>query len=507
MDDIFRSEVYSVALSGLSATLVTITVAIQAGPPDVELIGLAPSCVLGTKYRVLSALGQLGEYLDDRRVAVRFSPTGLHNDGTFDLAIATGVLSALKQRPLARTVVLGELWPSGAVRAVRGGLPALLGVTDMLGAIVPWNNGPETSCLTHMELRVAGHLGDVADYLDGKRELGLARALPQPRRADVGDMADIRGVTAGRRAAEIATAGLHSMLLVGAPGSGKTTLSSCIPTVMPEMTHAEVVEVTSIYSLVGHLEEDERGLVLARPFRSPHPNAGRGILVGRRSPLQPGEVSLAHHGVLFLENMQTAYAGALYALDKALRAGQVVLSTRKREVTFPARPLFVAGTFPCPCGFHGVEDRECKCTPEQIRAYRRQHQGPVFDHLDLQVLMSGYTTFGSRSESSASVRVRVSKAWEPQRHRFERGEVSAPVNGRLSVADLERVAAPDQAGRRILDWPALAPELRAKVQRVARTIADLDGSDGVRFHHVAEALQFAPHPEAWPWMSTARLPS
>ncbi|UQA57032.1 ATP-binding protein [Polyangium aurulentum] len=310
MAEVFRSEVYSVALSGLVGRLVTITVTIQAGPPDVEFIGLAPSCVLGTKYRVLSALGRIGEYLDERRIAVSFSPAGLHNDGTFDLAIATGVLSALKQSPLARTVVLGELWPSGAVRAVRGGLPALLGVTDMLSAIVPWNNGPETSCLTHMELRVAGHLGDVADYLDGKRELGLARALPQPRRADVGDMADICGVTPGRRAAEIAAAGLHSLLVVGAPGSGKTTLSSCLPTVMPEMTQAEVLEVTSIYSVVGHLEEHERGLVLDRPFRSPHPKSGGAILVGRRSPLQPGEVSLAHHGVLFLENIQQVHARA-----------------------------------------------------------------------------------------------------------------------------------------------------------------------------------------------------
>jgi magnesium chelatase family protein len=494
-DQCFRSEVFSVALSGLVATLVKIAVTIEAGSPEVELIGLAPSSAQDTKYRVLSALDRIGEHLDERRVEVNFSPTGLDNDGMFDLAIATGVLCALKQKALPRTVVLGELWPSGAVRAVRGGLPALIGVTDMLGAIVPWNNGPETACLQHMEVRVAAHLADVIDYLDGARELKLARSFPQPRRSDFGDMTDIRGLRAGRRAIEIAAAGLHPLLLVGAPGSGKTMLSSRLPTVLPEMTHPEVLEVTSIHSVSGHLEEYERGLVLERPFRCPHPRAGTKILVGRGFPLQPGEVSLAHHGVLFLENIQTVYAGALSALDKALGDGQVALSRGKRSATFPARPLFIAGTFPCPCGFHGVEDRDCKCGPEQIRAYRERQHGPVFDRMEIRALMSGYTTSGPRGESSAEMRARVVKAREPQRQRFERGEASEPVNGRLTVADLERVAAPDETGRRMLDEAGLSPELRAKVLRVARTIADLDGSDAVRANHVEEAVQSAPRPE------------
>jgi magnesium chelatase family protein len=495
VDQCFRSEVFSVALSGLVATLVKISVTIEAGSPDLELIGLAPSCAQDTKYRVLSALDRIGEYLDERRVEVSFSPAGLDNDGMFDLAIATGVLCALKQKALPCTVVLGDFWPSGAVRAVRGGLPALLGVTGMLGAIVPWNNGPETACLEHMEVRVAGYLGDVSDYLDGTRELKRARSFPEPQRSDFGDMADIRGLRAGRRAIEIAAAGLHPMLLVGAPGSGKTMLSSRLPTVLPEMSHPEVLEVTSIHSVSGLLEEHERGLMIQRPFRCPHPKAGTKILVGRGSPLQPGEVSLAHHGVLYLEDIQTVYAGALSALDKALGAGQVVLSRGKRSVTFPARPLFIAGTFPCPCGFHGVEDRECKCAPEQIRAYRQREHGPIFDRLEIRTAMSGYTTSGPRGEGSAEMRARVVQAREPQRQRFERGEASEPVNGRLTVADLERVAAPDDEGRRMLDEAGLSPERRAKVLRVARTIADLDGSDAVGATHVEEAIQSAPRPE------------
>ncbi|UQA61836.1 YifB family Mg chelatase-like AAA ATPase [Polyangium aurulentum] len=484
-----HGEVYSVSLLGLVATLITVMATIEPGPSTFDLIGLAEPCVQGTKSRVLSAFARVGQWFDDCRVKVQFSRNGLRHDGMLDLAVATAVLMALKQKALPRAVVLGELWPSGALRAARGALPALLGVRDVSGAIVPWNNGPETACLEHMEVRVAGHLGDVIDYLDGTRELKLARSFPKPRRTDFRDMADIRGLRAGRRAIEIAAAGLHPLLLVGSPGSGKTMLSSRLPTVLPEMSHPEALEVTSIHSVAGQLEEHEQGLLIERPFRIPHPKVGAEILVGRGFPPRPGEVSLAHHGVLFLDDIQTVHTGALSALDNALGAGQVELSKR---VTFPARPLIVAGTFACPCGFHGVKDRECKCSPERIRAYRERQRGPVFDRLDMRALVSGDATEGPPRECSSAVRARVVKAREAQQRRFEREEASEPVNGRLGLSDLERVAEPDRKGRRMLGQAGLSDELEAKVLRVSRTIADLDGSDAVRARHVAEAIAMAP---------------
>ena len=491
-NETLRSEVYSISLSGLVATLVTITVTIAPGPAAFELIGVAESCARNMTGMVEHALGRAGVWLDDRRVEVRVSPVDRHDDG-MQLAIVTAVLSAMKQKSLPRTVVLGDIWPSGALRAVRGVLPALLGVDGMLEAIVPWNNGPEAACLDDLDVRVAAYLDDIIDYLDGTRDLKLARTCPKPRRIDSSDMADITGLLAGLRAVEIAAAGLHPLVFVGSPGSGKTMLSSRLPTVLPEMTRPEALEVTSIHSVAGHLEEGDQGPFIDRPFRMPHPQSGKKNLIGASA--RPGEVSLAHLGVLFLDMIQTVPPQVLSALDRVLEAGQVVLSRGQESVTFPACPLLVAGTFPCPCGFNGVEDRECKCSSEQVRAYRQRQCGPVFDRLDIRAGMSGYTTRGPRSESSAMMRARVVKAREPQRHRFERGEASEPVNGRLTVTDLERVTAPDRGGRRALSQAGLSPVLESKVLRVARTIADLDGSDAVRAPHVAEAIQLAPRPE------------
>ncbi|UQA59969.1 ATP-binding protein [Polyangium aurulentum] len=368
----------------------------------------------------------------------------------------------------------------------------------MSDAIVPWNNGPETASLQHIDVRVAAYLGDVIDYLDGTRDLKRARTFPKPRRTDWSDMADVAGLLDGRRAVEITAAGLHPLLLVGSPGSGKTTLSSRLPTVLPEMTRPEALEVTSIHSVAGYLEEGDQGLFVDRPFRIPHYQVGPRVLVGGGRFLRPGDVSLAHHGVLFLDPIELFHGRSLAALDRVLSAGQVVLSPPEgrcnERVTFPAGPLLVIGSYPCPCGFHGVEDRECKCSPQAIRAHRQRQRGPVIDRVDMKVRSTGHMS-GVRGESSAHVRARVVKAREAQRSRFERGEASEQVNGRLSLADLERVAGPDDDGRRALKRTGLSPELQAKVLRVARTLADLDGSDAIRAHHVAEAIQLAPRPE------------
>ncbi|UQA57448.1 YifB family Mg chelatase-like AAA ATPase [Polyangium aurulentum] len=490
-----RSEVLSISLTGLVATLVSIVVTIEAGSSTFELIGLAEASVRETKGRVLSALARLGKWLDGYKVKVEFSPVGLRNDGMCDLAIAVAVLMALENKSFPRTVFLGELAMTAAVRPVRGTLPALLGVKDIPGAIVAWGNGNEAACVQHMEVRVAAHLHEVIEYLQGTRKLTFANEFTNRAPVDAIDMMDVRGLLAGRRAVEISAAGLHPLLFIGSPGSGKTMLCRRLPTVMPPLSREEALEVTSIHSVAGLLHTNEQ-LFTRRPLRAPHHTVSEGGLVGGGEPVRPGEVSLAHHGVLFLDDMQEFKKKALEVLDGVLKQGKSVLCQRQIRVTFPARPLTVAGVLPCPCGFNGTKNRTCNCPPERLRTYRERLRGAVFDHMDMKALLSGDEVTGPRSESSAEVRARVVKAGEVQHKRFERLEVTEPINSRLSLADLERVAKPDKKGLRALEQAVerlgLSAELRAKVLRVSRTIADLDGSDAVRVHHIAEAVQAAP---------------
>ncbi|MDC0743199.1 YifB family Mg chelatase-like AAA ATPase [Polyangium mundeleinium] len=490
-----RSEVLSIALTGLVATLVSIVVTIEAGSSTVELIGLAEASVRDTKARVLSALARLGKWLDGYKVMVEFSPAGTRNDGMLDLAVATALLMALEQKPLPRTIIFGELALTGAVRPVRGVLPALLGVKDMSRAIVPWSNGPEASSVQHMEVQVAAHLQDVAESLRGTGQLQFARDfLKAPPLAEV-DLADIQGLVAGRRALELSAAGLHPLLFIGSPGSGKTMLCRRLPTVMPPLTREEALEVTSIHSVAGLLHTSQ-GLITQRPLQAPHYTVSEVGLVGGGLPVRPGQVSLAHLGVLFLDELLEFKKRALAVLDGVLKDGQSVVCQRQTRVVFPARPLTVASVLPCPCGFHGTKDRTCKCPPERIRAYRERLRGAVLDRMDMKAILSGDELKGSRSECSADMRARVVKAREEQKNRFEKLVVTEAVNGRLSLADLDRVAKPDDKGQRMLgqavERVGLSAELHAKVLRVSRTIADLDGSDAVRAHHIAEALNAAP---------------
>jgi magnesium chelatase family protein len=489
-----RSEVCSVALSGLVATLVSIVVTLEAGPSTFELLGLAEGSVRETNARVLTALARTGQWLDGYKVEVEVSPAGLRNDGMLDLAIAVAVLMALESKSFPRMVFVGELAMNAAVRSVCGTLPALLGVKDLPAAIVPWGNANEAAGVQHMDVRVAAHLYDVIEHLRGTRELTFANALTTRAPVDALDMVDVRGLLAGRRAVEIAAAGLHPLLFIGSPGSGKTLITRRLPTIMPPLSHAAALEVTSLQSVAGLLGTNGQ-LITQSPLRAPHHEADAARLVGGGVPPRPGEVSLAHEGVLFLDDLQAFKRKALTALERGLRDEKSVIAHGQNRIAFPARPLVVGGVLPCPCGFNRTQNRTCKCAPDRLQAYRERLRGAIFDRMDMKVFLSGDDSGGPRGERSAEVRARVVKAREAQRRRFEQGEASEPVNSRLSVADLARVAALDAKGRRILSRGDLSPELEARVLRVARTIADLDGSAAVRAYQVEEAIAVAPRPE------------
>jgi len=499
-----QSSALSFSLVGLDAHPIRVEVDSGRGPAFFQMVGLAEASVRESRVRVRAALQQIGVDLDEYVITVNLAPADLKKTGgAYDLAIATAALAALGQVPregLDRIGVLGELSLTGAIRPVRGVLPALRGAAALgvKRAIVPRGNAREAASVPGIEVLVASHLGEITAFLSGKGEL-LGPGEPPPRAplpaAAFDDLADIRGQHGARRALEIAAAGGHNLVMMGPPGSGKTMLARRLPTILPPMSSDEQLEVSAIHSVAGLIAPD-RGLVVARPFRAPHHTVSAAGLVGGGDPVRPGEVSLAHRGGLFLDELLEFRRAGLEALRQPLEDGYVAICRVRSRVTFPARPLLVAAVNPCPCGFAGERSRRCSCSPERVRQYRARLSGPLLDRIDLHVALPpvdvAHLQGAARGEPSAAVRARVCAARAAQAARALRGEVEAQVNGSLTPRDLERVGAPDAGGVALLgaavERLGLSARAYGKVLRVARTIADLDGSEAVRSAHVAEAI-------------------
>ncbi len=492
------------SLIGLDACPVRVEVDSGRGPAAFHLVGLAEASVRESRVRVRSALQQIGVDLNEYVITVNLAPADLRKSGgSFDLAIAVGALAALGKVPadaISGIALLGELSLSGAVRPVRGVLPALRSAwaRGVERAIVPLSNAREAASVPSIAVSVVEHLRELVDHLNQGTALegpGAAPIIDAPLPPSGFDLADVRGQHAARRALEIAAAGSHNMIMMGPPGSGKTMLARRLPTVMPAMTLDEALEATAVHSVAGLLPP-ERGLLTIRPFRAPHHTVSPAGLVGGGDPVRPGEVSLAHHGCLFLDELLEFRRSVLEALRQPLEDGVVSICRARARATFPARPLLVAAVNPCPCGFAGDRLRRCVCSIERVRAYRSRLSGPLLDRIDLQLSLPPVDLAAlhgaARGESSASVRSRVVAARGVQAARFDSGEVSSRVNAELCLKDLERVALPDPAGARVLSAAAerlgLSARAYGKVLRVARTIADLDGEVGVRALHIAEAV-------------------
>jgi magnesium chelatase family protein len=499
------AKVLSSTLLGVDAWIVEVEVDLANGLPTFTTVGLPDASIRESRDRVKAAMANSGFPFPLKRITVNLAPAHLRKEGTaFDLPIALGILQAagyIQSEQLHKYVVVGELSLDGRVKAVAGVMPMALALrqTEVVGMLVPAENADEAAIVEELPVFAVATLAQAIGFFNGTEDLSQTvcdvQALFQQQASYSEDFADVKGQQHVKRALEVAAAGAHNVLLIGPPGSGKSLMARRLPSILPDITLAEAIETSKIHSIAGLLSR-ERSLIATRPFRAPHHSTSDAGLIGGGTIPGPGEVSLAHNGVLFLDELPEFRRSVLEVLRQPLEDAQVTIARAAITLTFPARFMLAAAMNPCPCGYRSDPQRTCLCSTQQMQRYNARVSGPLLDRIDIHVEVPPvqYAELASpaAAETSAAIRARVNAARARQQARF--AGTLMPHNAAMGVRELRQYCQLDSAGERLLEQAmrhfGLSARAHDRIRKVARTIADLAGADAITTAHVSEAIQY-----------------
>ncbi len=507
------SQVKSGSLYGLASEQVIVEADLSPGLPAFNLVGLPDISVRESKERIRAAIVNSGYSFPAKRITINLSPAGTRKEGThFDLPIALGVMIAAGIIKIGKTqafAFLGELSLDGSMNRINGALPLVIGLRNqgIKHIILPAANAGEASAIDDIVLYPAENLREIISFLKGESQIASFVKKDNSHKVLCGvpDFSDVAGQDSVKRAFQIAAAASHNLLMIGPPGAGKTMMAKRMPGILPEMTYEEILEVTKIYSIAGELNPD-RPMITSRPFRSPHHTVSGAAFVGGGAGPKPGEVSLAHFGVLFLDELPEFSRRILEMLRQPLEDEKVSISRMKGTVSFPSKFMLLASMNPCPCGYYGDETHECSCTSHQIRSYMSKISGPLLDRIDMHIEitpvkygeLAGYDvslkdgTERLSAKTSEEMRAEVESARRIQLARYMDEDIS--YNSQLTQGLMKKYCVLDKETRRLLETAyhklSLSARAHHKIIKMGRTIADLEGAEHISFHHIAEAIRY-----------------